>query len=308
MHKLEGHRGFTIVELLIVIVVVGILAAISIAAYNGIQGSAKTAATQSEVTQAVREIEAFRVATSSTDTYPVALDCSETPDAQTICLQADSGAELIYTYDSDTNSYCVSVTRESISYMSTTTDTSPSEGACPNETITNLIVNPSLETSGTAWELSAASLSGGRTTVAGAWRYHATRTSSAAAAMYASRYLPSTVTAGETYTASARVTSSVDQTLSLRVRRAGTTTDVLSASTAVTANTPTRISVTGSVGPWTSVYVALVSASGTVGNTLTMDEVMLTLGSTVYSYADGNSPGWSWSGTQNESVSSGPAP
>lgn len=32
----NGHDGFTIVELLIVIVVIGILAAISIVAYNGI--------------------------------------------------------------------------------------------------------------------------------------------------------------------------------------------------------------------------------------------------------------------------------
>ena len=41
-----AHRGFTIVELLIVIVVIGILAAITIVAYNGIQQRARTATVQ----------------------------------------------------------------------------------------------------------------------------------------------------------------------------------------------------------------------------------------------------------------------
>lgn len=38
---LNTQRGFTIVELLIVVVVIAILAAISIASYNGITSSAK---------------------------------------------------------------------------------------------------------------------------------------------------------------------------------------------------------------------------------------------------------------------------
>ena len=42
----KTKSGFTIVELLIVIVVIGILAAITIVAYNGVQNRSKTAAGQ----------------------------------------------------------------------------------------------------------------------------------------------------------------------------------------------------------------------------------------------------------------------
>ncbi|MEO5949814.1 MAG: type II secretion system protein [Candidatus Saccharimonadales bacterium] len=40
--KMKSEKGFTIVELLIVIVVIGILASIVIVAYNGVQGRAKS--------------------------------------------------------------------------------------------------------------------------------------------------------------------------------------------------------------------------------------------------------------------------
>ena len=43
------QRGFTIVELLIVIVVIGVLAAITIVAYNGIQSRARDSARVSDI-------------------------------------------------------------------------------------------------------------------------------------------------------------------------------------------------------------------------------------------------------------------
>jgi len=53
------ERGFTIVELLIVIVVIAILAAITIVAYNGIQNRAKTSAGQETANSIVKKFEAL---------------------------------------------------------------------------------------------------------------------------------------------------------------------------------------------------------------------------------------------------------
>lgn len=61
MVKNDTQRGFTIVELLIVIVVIGILAAITIVAYNGIQGRARDTARTSAITSVMKALEYYRV-------------------------------------------------------------------------------------------------------------------------------------------------------------------------------------------------------------------------------------------------------
>lgn len=56
---MRHQRGFTIVELLIAIVVIGILAAITIVAYNGIQDRANDTAVQSDLGSFIKKIKLY---------------------------------------------------------------------------------------------------------------------------------------------------------------------------------------------------------------------------------------------------------
>lgn len=66
--KMKDERGFTIVELLIVIVVIAILVAIVIVAYNGVQNRAKTQSAQAAASSMQKKIEAYNAAVGS---YPL---------------------------------------------------------------------------------------------------------------------------------------------------------------------------------------------------------------------------------------------
>lgn len=61
MNKSGQTRGFTIVELLIVIVVIGILAAITIVAFSGVQARARDTARVSKIEAIADAIELYRI-------------------------------------------------------------------------------------------------------------------------------------------------------------------------------------------------------------------------------------------------------
>lgn len=64
------RKGFTVVELIIVITVIGILATIAIVSYNGSQNRAHDGAVQSDLDNAAGLIEGFRVNLSGVNRFP----------------------------------------------------------------------------------------------------------------------------------------------------------------------------------------------------------------------------------------------
>jgi type II secretion system protein G len=75
INKKDRQRGFTIVELLIVIVVIGILAAITIVAYNGVQARARDSQRLSDVKTIMKALEIYKINNGS---YPAP---NSTPNA-----------------------------------------------------------------------------------------------------------------------------------------------------------------------------------------------------------------------------------
>lgn len=79
----RNTSGFTIVELLIVIVVIAILAAITIVAYNGIQNRAKSSAGQQTTNSVIKKAEAWNTVLGSYATYNQLNTNSQAPTGPT---------------------------------------------------------------------------------------------------------------------------------------------------------------------------------------------------------------------------------
>lgn len=88
MLGIKTKTGFTIVELLIVIVVIAILAAISVVAYNGIQTRARNAQVTSGVNTYYKAIESYKAVNS---VYPAVNGCLGANYPGGVCWQGDSG-------------------------------------------------------------------------------------------------------------------------------------------------------------------------------------------------------------------------
>jgi general secretion pathway protein G len=91
---LQGNSGFTIVELLVVIVIIGILAAITIVSYVGIAQRATAASLQSDLAGAKKQLQIYQ---AEHDAYPGAVEDCPTPAAGNICITSGSNDFENYT-------------------------------------------------------------------------------------------------------------------------------------------------------------------------------------------------------------------
>jgi prepilin-type N-terminal cleavage/methylation domain-containing protein len=305
----QNKNGFTIVELLIVIVVIGILAAITIVAYNGIQNKARASAVSGALIQTVKKLEVYAVDGTG---YPATL----------ATVGVNNTADTTYQYSVNNGvspaTYCITATTGTVSYKVSSASTAPSIGGCAGHgaggvaAITNLIANPSFESNTASWQ------QGPNATVArwtgmvhsGSGSAIVTHANGTAAGNAFATIPISGLTIGTAYTASfyIRATGTGSPVVNAMIQNTSIGGSLPAGSSAQTI-TP-NATFTRYVIPWTAnaanVYLLFDYVGAGAGESYTIDAVMLTAGSGTYNYADGNSSSWVWNGTANNSTSTGP--
>ena len=313
------RSGFTIVELLIVIAIIGVLASISFAAYSGLKERAEVSAVSMSLNQAAKKVDLYHIENS---TYPSSLSNVGINDG-----------EVVYQYNVTSTAYCITGTQGSTSFYVSESVSQPTKGGCAGHgqggvaAVTNLITNPSMELSdagglyrwfgsspgaGTNERVAGIGLNGGY----GIRKTWSVAPSSSADAGFQWSFAAPDV--GQSYTCSAYATASVTQRMHARIEffnSAGTRfSNAFGTDTTVPANTLTRMSATGTV-PASTVRlqcVVEVATGGSYvnfapGNRMWADAAMLTTGPTLSDYFDGSYTNWVWNGTPHASSSTGPA-
>ena len=294
MQQNKKH-GFTIVELLIVIVVIAILAAITIVAYTGIQDRAKASAMQSSASQAGKTIAAYAV--SNNDTYPATLA------AAGLASTTDVSYTYIVNNTTTPKNYCLSATDTSnptIAYAFTSTSAGVIEGEC----VTNLFTNPSFE-SGPVWSTNSGVGIAMNTTEAYMEDQSMRLVRNGTGDDFA--YQSITLQSGHTYSYSVWTyltgsgstgnnrnywlynQSGGTPTVDMRYGSPYNSWRLLSDS-----YTPTNASLTSRIYP-------------VPGQTLYVDGLLIVESNNVYAYGSSGLTGWAWNGTENASTSFGPA-
>lgn len=326
----QGQKGFTIVELLIVVVVIAILAAITIVSYNGITRQANESSAKSAVATAQKKLATWFI--ENGDSFPANIAQAGLADSGSISYQ--------YTVDNSTTpkGYCVTVTANGVryrlgkdfTYTSGTTETinegNPTAGACPGHTggqpltITNLHPNPSIEVSTAGLPTPPNSSTIVRDTArhrSGAASLRVTMPTGWIAGNVGATFISSQpvgtvyIQPNSAYTVSLYVyvpAGTVGVGISLQGAGYATRSNPAAFATNI-KDQWVRIHNTFTTNASGSVSIYVLNQATTSGSTsFWIDDIMITENesATPPVYGDGNSPGWSWNGTSGLSSSKGP--
>jgi len=313
------RRGFTIVELLIVIVVIGILAAIVIVAFNGVQNKARATAAQSAVAQANKKIVAYAVQNS--DQYPVDLATAGIPDTQ--------GLEYSYNNNASPRTYGVTATNGTTSYYMSNAITQPTVGGYAGHSangvaaITNFHINPGATSingygswAGDAGSvISNASVASGWSLSGSADRITWTTVVGVNGDIQVGLNTGSTLSANTVYTVRFRIVAGQNSSISSPVTY--TASGVMSYSArshasdiVMSAGVPVTMWVTfqaDSTALSSGARIVINPRSKVVGYYYEMSEAVIYAGNynSAIGYFSGASSNWVWNGTANNSTSTG---
>jgi prepilin-type N-terminal cleavage/methylation domain-containing protein len=297
--------GFTIVELLIVIVVIGILAAITIVAYNSVQQRAKVATVNSDLSSVAKLLALHEVDNGS---FPATLAATNNNQG----VKASDGTSYQYTTSGST--YCITATNGTISYKISNAATTPTAGGCAGHgvggvaAITNLMPNPSFENTLAGWnngmKTGDTALISSTQVFSGGYSLALTAGANTVDSYYEDHISiqPGTYTvSGYAYLTSNGATFGNRDAMFYNVSGLSVSPGTIVYNRSL-LNQWQRVSTTFTTTTAGTLGVRFYTPNGTSY----FDGIMLTSGTALTTYADGSSPNWVWSGTVNNSTSTGP--
>ena len=126
--------GFTIIEIIIVITIIGILSTIVALSYSGLTKNATTASIKSDLINSSEQLKTYKILNN---TYPVSITDCPTPAAGNLCLSHSNNnvySGYIYDYTNinpNLRGFCVNVKNNMDSYIITSKTTlTPIPGSC----------------------------------------------------------------------------------------------------------------------------------------------------------------------------------